>query len=299
MDPEPETIESIRRYARGALLNADALHAVPVPIADVAAALRFAAPSDLYDLGGLAPGLQERIKRLRSKVLGALDFREHVIYLDRNLAVERQRLHHGHELGHSALPWHEGAYFGDDRYTLDPDTSEQLEAEASRFAVEILTGIDGFRDEAAQYRIGLGAPLELADRWQLSRTVTIRRYVEAHPGICGLIVIGRYTGVERVKVLSAVESMSFRMRHGPLRTLVDEWLETKEHELASAAFEMLRHGSPEPIVMGTFKANIGRDLRFELTSNQYRLFAIVYEPSRLSLGRRVRPEWKVAPAIAR
>jgi hypothetical protein len=93
--------------------------------------------------------------------------------------------------------------------------------------------------------------------------------------------------------------MSFRMRHGPLRTLVDEWLETKEHELAAAAFEMLLHGSPEPIVSGTFKANIGRDLRFELTSNQYRLFAIVYEPSRLALGRRVRPEWTVAPAIAR
>ncbi len=299
MELEPANVASIRRYARGALVRADALHAVPVPIDDVAAAMRFATPTDLYRLGGVAPGLLERFAQLRSKVLGALDLREHVIYLDRNLAVERQRLHHGHELGHSVLPWHEAAYFGDDRYTLDPETAEQLEAEATRFSVELLTGIDGFRDQAAEYRMGLGAPLDLAERWKLSRTVVIRRYVQSHGTACGLIVIGRYPGPGGVKILQATESAAFRSKYGRLGDLVGGWLEVSQHELASAALEILQNGSPEPVVSGTFRPRSGDPLTFEMTSNGYRLFALVYAPSRLILGRRVRPVWSSAPALPR
>jgi hypothetical protein len=288
--------ESIRRYARGALIKADAMGVVPVPLDQVSAALRFASPTDLFDLGGLSPGLRERIGRLKDKVLGALDIREHVIYLDRDQRAERQRFHHGHELGHFALPWHEDAYYGDDWSTLDPDTVDELESEATQFGVELIFGIDGFRDQAAQYRVGLGAPLELAESWELSRTATIRRYVQTSPRACGLLVIGRIPGRERVRVLKSFESPTFRQRHGFLSRMVPAWLSVDEHELAAAAMDLLRNGGVDPIVSGEFTVPGGPRLRYELTSNSYRLFALVFDPSLVSLGRRVKPIWTPAAA---
>src|SRR5262245_55433839 len=103
---EDPTTESIRRYARGALIQADALDVVPVPIDQVSEMMRFAAPTALFDLGAVPPALLARIGGLRDKVLGALDIRERVIYLDQNQSYARQRFHHGHELGHDVLPWH-------------------------------------------------------------------------------------------------------------------------------------------------------------------------------------------------
>jgi IrrE N-terminal-like domain len=291
MAPDASTGESIRQYAKGALIRADAVNAVPVPIDQVAQVLRFAAPTALSDLGGVPPGLLARIAGLRGKVLGALDFREHVIYLDRNQPTERQRFHLGHELGHDVLPWHRDAYYGDDRFTLDPDTRDQLEAEASSFAVELLTGADGFERQAAQYRTGLGAPLELAEAWELSRTVVIRRYVETHRSPCGLVYIGRYPGNGRVKVLNAYESPAFRAKYGQLRGLIPPWLEVDRTELGAAAHHLITTGGDEPIVSGKFALEGRVAFEFELTWNTYKAFALLFERSRLPMGRRIRPVW--------
>jgi hypothetical protein len=292
-----ETADNIRRYARGALVRADAVGAVPVPLDLISTALRFGDPADLFDLGGLSLGLRERVSQLKGKVLGALDIREHVIYLDRSQPVVRQRFHHGHEIGHFALPWHRDAYYGDDQYTLDPDTLDELESQATTFGVELVFGVDAFRDQAAQYRVGLGAPLELADLWALSRTATIRRYVQTSPRSCGLLVIGRHPGVRRVKILTTFESPSFRQRHGSLKGLLPDWLNVDDHELGAAAFELLSNGGSDPVISGTFDVPEGPRFRYELTSNGYRLFAMVFDPSLLALGRRVKPIWTPAPNL--
>lgn len=297
MELDEASSTSIRRYARGALSSADALGIVPVPIDQVAAALRFADPTDLYDLGGLALGLRERIEQLKDKVLGALDVREHVIYLDRDQPLPRQRFHYGHELGHEVLPWHRDAYFGDDRFTLDPDTLDELESEATAFGVELVFGVDAFRDHAAGYRLGLGAPLELADTWQLSRTATIRRYVESNPRPCALLVIGRHLGARRVKVLRTFVSSSFGAKYRRLEGRLPEWLSAEESDLGRMAFELLTEGSSQPVTSGSFQLPDGPQLKFELTSNGYRLFALLFERSRLSLGRHVEPLWAPSRAI--
>jgi hypothetical protein len=297
MEIDEATAESIRRYARGALANAEALGVVPVPIDQVAAALQFADPAHLYDLGGLAPGLKERIAQLKDKVLGALDVREHVIYLDRDQPVARQRFHHSHELGHHVLPWHRDAYFGDDRFTLDPDTLDELESEATTFGVELVFGIDAFRDQAASYRLGLAAPLELAEAWRLSRTATIRRYAQSNPRACALLVIGRRVGVRRVKVLHIFQSPSFGPKYGTLKNQLPEWLDADESDLGRLAFELLTDGTAEPVSSGQFQVPDGPLLEFELTSNGYRLFALLFEGSRLAIGRRVKPLWTPARAI--
>ncbi len=291
MEADDPGIESIRRYARGALRQADVVGVVPVPVELVAETLRFAPPVDLFDLGELPTGLRARLATLKDRVLGALDIREHVIYLDRGQRPERQRFHHGHELGHAVLPWHQDAYYGDDRFTLDPDTEERLDAEASRFSVELLTGVGEFPQQAAQYRLGLGAPLELAERWQLSRAATIRHYVESHPGVCGLLKVGRFPGLRRVRVLDAFESATFRARYGPMGSSVSDWLAADDCELGAAAYELIGRPGSDAIIEGTHRLPDGRSLEFELTHTGYFLYAVLFEHARIRLGRRIRPIW--------
>jgi hypothetical protein len=291
MEADDPSLESIRRLARGALRQADVDGVVPVPIERVAEALRFAPPLDLFDLGGMPEGLLARVAMLKDKVLGALDMREHVIYLDRDQAPVRQRFHLGHELGHDVLPWHREAYYGDDRYTLNPQTKIELEAQASRFSVELLTGVDAFARQAAHYRLGLGAPLELALEWELSRAATIRHYVESHAGRCGLLKIGRFAGVGRVKVLAAHESARFRSRYGPLSDLVPDWIVKDDGELGAMAYEMITTHMADPVVGGTDRLADDLTFDFEMTSNGYAVFVLVMERQRIRLGRRVRPTW--------
>src|SRR4051794_29151259 len=176
----------VARYARGALIAADALHVVPTPLDQVGAALKLHPPQDLFDLADAPPGLKERVKGLAGKVLGALAVRERTVYLDRTQSFPRQRFTHGHELGHRGLPWHEPAYFADDRGTLDPDTLQELEAEASAFSAELLFNLDRFTEQAHAARLGLATPLELADTYEASRRATVRRYVEDSPRACAL-----------------------------------------------------------------------------------------------------------------
>ena len=153
----------VARYAGGALVAAGALGKIPTPLDDVAAALNLSSPEDLYDLADVPPGLAARVRRLVGKVAGAFAVRERVVYLDYTQPVPQQRFTHGHELGHRALLWHDSAYYCDDKYTLDPHTRDELEAEANAFSAELLFNLDTFTDQAHASRPGLAPALELAD----------------------------------------------------------------------------------------------------------------------------------------
>jgi hypothetical protein len=140
----------IRTLASRALRQGGVLGQIPTPLDEVTAAANLAPPEPLWDgnVAELPSGLQRVVRKLRGVVLGAAALRERTIYLDRSLSEPKQRFNHGHELGHSLLPWHRAAYHGDDRFTLAPETHEQLEQEASRFAAELLFQLDGFTNMA-------------------------------------------------------------------------------------------------------------------------------------------------------
>jgi hypothetical protein len=79
------------------------------------------------------------------------------VLLDAEQPRPQRRFVHGHELGHHALPWHQDAFYGDDHRTLDPDTHEELEAEANAFSAELLLNIDAFTERAHATMLGLDA----------------------------------------------------------------------------------------------------------------------------------------------
>jgi hypothetical protein len=159
------SIDDVRRYARGALAAAGALDLAPVPVDDVVAAVGLH-KANLFALGeeDLPPRIRALAKKFTGRVLGAMALKEKVLYVDESLNPPRRRFTQAHEIGHHALPWHEAAYFVDDRSSLSPSTRTLLEKEANAFAAEILFGLDGFTSEVDQYAPGLGGPLAVAGR---------------------------------------------------------------------------------------------------------------------------------------
>jgi hypothetical protein len=277
---------------------ADALDRIPTPLDDVTQALRLGSPQDLFELGEAPPRLQKIVRRLKGKVLGALLVRERVIYVDRSQSRERQRFAHGHELGHDALPWHHDAYWGDDTYTLHPETRLLLESEANRFGADLLFQLDRFTELAAQSRLGLAVPMDLATRFEASRHASIRRYVETNPRSCALLVFGRYPvypeGQRSLRVLTAVESPIFRERYGPIGGLLPGSIPVASFPVAQDAYTAISGETSEPIISGTTKLNETKrgpvTLVHEIFSNTYAAFALIYR-RRASVGRTVTAQW--------
>jgi len=294
-----EDVSSIRQIAQGALLAADAIGRVPTPLDDVGEALRLNTPQALFDLADMPAGILATARRLAGRLLGALDVRERTIYLDRSQHPARQRFNHGHELGHDALPWHRAAYFGDDRHTLNPDTADLLEAEANTFSAETLFQVDRFTEEANGYRLGLEVPLGLAERWEVSRHAAMRRYVETSPRSCALLLIGRYPvaiGAGRaVRVLESFESTAFRRRFGIARQRLPAVLDVIRYGVAADALAALGGELAQPVAAGRLPldGSLGVEavFEYEVTSNTYSAFALIFERPRIQSLRRMRTLW--------
>jgi len=296
----------VAQYARGALAAADAAGVVPTPLDDVTRALALTDPQDMYGLADMPLSLRKRIGRLTGKILGAFAVTQRTIYIDRTQPWERQRFTHGHELGHQGLPWHIVSYYADDHHTLDPDTHLQLEAEASAYSAELLFNGDEFTDRAHSSRLGLALPLGLADEFETSRQAAIRRYVEDSPRPCALIVFGRYlvhpNGNRSLKVLNVVESATFTEKYGAAATLVPNTVAIGNTGLAADAYLALNGRADGPVLAGQHVLLDSRrgavTLNYEVYSNTYFAFGLLYPRKSVTLQRRVSAAWSASAAPA-
>lgn len=100
------------------------------------------------------------------------------ILLDKDLHVLKFRWAEAHEIGHSLLPWHEGAMLGDDKHTLRPSCHEQIEAEANFAAARLLFLRGRFAAEARDWPPSLEAVKALKPRFGNTYTTTFWRCVE-------------------------------------------------------------------------------------------------------------------------
>ncbi|MDE0622785.1 MAG: hypothetical protein OXH83_14070 [Bryobacterales bacterium] len=102
-----------------------------------------------------------------------------------------------HEIGHTLIPWHGNAAFGDNRHTLSPECRRRVESEANFAAARLLFLGDRFSEEARSREPSLDTVLELHELFGNSITTTFYRLVEsASRGrpIVGLIT--RYPSAE-------------------------------------------------------------------------------------------------------
>jgi hypothetical protein len=214
--------EEIEKIARNVLLGSKAWGRLPTPVDEIVsyADLQIARGVDLSKLDpGFFTKQLHTLKRAMSKILGAIQLRERTIYLDLSQRPERQSFIKLHETGHDALPWQHETYLHlDDEVSLDPDTDDLFERQASYFASAALFQLDRFEDEAAKLPLTIKAPLALAKTFGGSRHAALRRYVEKSPKRCALLVLHppQRNGGYGASVRNYFQSPSFTLEFGLL-----------------------------------------------------------------------------------
>lgn len=282
--------EEIQRYARGALRQAGALDVVPVPLDTVTDALGLV-KEDLFDVG--LETMPEKMKRAAAKfsgmILGALS-REKILYVNSAEKGPRVRFTQAHELGHESLPWHSAFYYVDDKTTLDPETRSGLEREANSFAAELIFSLGRFATEADAYAPSLGVPLQLSNKYEVSRHAALRRYAETSSHHVALITMGRSLVGTRpgypVIRNQCETSAAFEKRYGAVTALVGDRMIMQDHPSIAVLSDMTHavHGEPVDVFLDTKRGK--EAFQGHLFFNKYCRFMLLTKP-RL-LGRRVR-----------
>ncbi len=121
--------------------------------------------------------LLEVVRALDLRGLYLLDQKR--ILIDSTQPEPKHRWLEAHEIGHSILPWHEDAMFGDSDHTILPNCHEVVEAEANHAAGRLLFLADRFVQEALGYVPSLDAVRALKPRFGNTYTTTFWRCIEA------------------------------------------------------------------------------------------------------------------------
>ena len=139
--------------------------------------------------------LIEAIRRFDLSALYLSKWRS--IFLDPRLPDKKHRWSEAHEIGHTLIPWHGNAAFGDNRHTLSPECRRRIESEANFAAARLLFLGDRFGEEARSREPSIDTVLELQRLFGNSITTTLYRLVESAARgrpIVGLIT--RYPSAE-------------------------------------------------------------------------------------------------------
>lgn len=139
--------------------------------------------------------LIEAIRRFDLSALYLSKWRS--IFLDPRLPDKKHRWSEAHEIGHTLIPWHGNAAFGDNRHTLSPECRRRIESEANFAAARLLFLGDRFGEEARSREPSIDTVLELQGLFGNSITTTLYRLVESAARgrpIVGLIT--RYPSAE-------------------------------------------------------------------------------------------------------
>ena len=120
------------------------------------------------------------------------------IILAKGTSPQRRRFSIGHELGHFLIPSHRprhGQQFScsnADLHTSETGSSDhgrRMEAEANRFAAELLMPAKRIRSNLKNRQPDLAEIVRLADEFQVSRAAMARSYVDAHRETLALLVV--------------------------------------------------------------------------------------------------------------
>lgn len=155
-----------------------------------------------------------------SKVRGLFDRTEKTFYLDQSLPDKKQNFVKLHEVGHGVLPWQNATTsFLDDDSTLDPNQTEQFEAEANYFASGSLFQLGIFENEMEKLEFGIKSAMALAKKFGGSNHAAIRRYVEKSDCRCALLVlkdITKRSEVARCNFRDYFQSATFTKQFGKI-----------------------------------------------------------------------------------
>lgn len=123
------------------------------------------------------PGLLlDAIKKFSLKALFLPDRKR--ILIEASLPDLKKRWSEGHEIIHSAIPWHADYMLGDDKRTLSPDCHDQIEAEANYGAGRLLFPPTSFLALARSAPPRMTHIRSIAKHFGNTITSTLWRFVE-------------------------------------------------------------------------------------------------------------------------
>ncbi len=190
-----ESAEDIVEATEQLLDKAGARGRLPTPVDDIVAAARLEEPKEslLSDsvLSRAPEHLRVAMTRVRSKVLAILDRKAREVHLNPTVVDNpgQRNFKRLHEVSHDIFPWQTKLAYADDDLTLRWSTEILFEQEANQGAAELLFQRELFRQMAADYEIGCGVAVELAEKLGASIHATFRRYVETHrASLAGLVL---------------------------------------------------------------------------------------------------------------
>lgn len=267
-------------YARMLLKHASIGDQLPTPVDDIVTCADLVVSQDItlseehvdfftYSIGVLKSAL--------AKVIGMVDLRENVIYLDSTMLPQKRTFVKLHETGHKVLPWQRQAYlYLDDETTLAPDVHEQFEREANCFAADVLFQIDRFDHDAHDLPLAIKSPLALSKRYGASVHATIRRYVERSRHTCAVLIIERVpelgTKEPLLRIKKVVQSTKFTRKFGGLQWpthLSNDWPFT---ELLLRRYRFFEDGE---IVLNDRDSNPTK-CYFHIFDSSYTIFVFIF-----------------------
>jgi len=218
----PQEYARVRTEAERLLKKAGALGQFPTPVSVIMAAGRVTLAQDDVLNEGFLRSIRRKagsaLKIALSKVLGLLDARDRLVFIDRAVKSVKQVFLKLHETGHAVLPWQSCLYalVEDGEKELDPDIADLFEREANVFATEVLFQLDSFAKDATDHEFGIEVPLKLSRKYGSSAYAAIRQYVSKSHRDCLVLVLDppKLTKGDgfRVSLRRPVASSSFRAK---------------------------------------------------------------------------------------
>jgi IrrE N-terminal-like domain len=219
--PPLESLDEIEKISRNLLLAAKVWGKRPTPVDEI---VRFA---DLQiemgvNLSEVEPGFISKnfqfLMQAMDKVIGIIDRREKIIYLDHDQSPSRKNFVKLHEVGHDACYWQRQPGHLDNDKTLAHDAHEIFEREASFFASCTLFQHEIFDAEVAKLPLSMSSAKHLGTMFGGSCHAAIRRYVEKSNKRCALLVLTKpeVNGAYFVGVRDYFQSVAFTEAFGEI-----------------------------------------------------------------------------------
>lgn len=285
---------AIEAETRKLLKSAGIKGQFPTPVADIVAAAGLEQPNEslLSDqvIAQAPTHLQRAVRRLGGgRLLALLDRKRREVHVDPTIQNEGKRAFATlHEVTHDILPWQRYLAFADNQGTLAPSVKSLFEWEANLGASNLLFQHDAFTQVATEYRTEHASIIELSRIVGASGHSTFRRFVSSHRGVVAGVVLE----------LSPCSVDPPAHRRNEVVTS-EGWSETFGNFawptiLRSDVYPFVEQASAARISLTPVKTEFALtnvedksvDLTVELYSNQYRLFALIWQPRRELLKRK-------------
>lgn len=287
----PHSKERIAGISEALLRRAEVIDVLPTPMAAVHEA---AGIQERLDISKLPADLEAKKPPKWKRILGALAFRERVVFVDRSDHPSRVVFTEAHEAIHAACPWHEPVLRLDNEETLDGSIRETVEAEANFGAANLIFQGNRFFRRSLMDQVAIATPLARSDEYGASAHATLHYYAQGHPDAVALMVTGRYrSGVDgTVPIWKTVESAPFELRFGKLDSrFPGSRLSLRGGPIGEICVEAAKSaGTTSAKVAIHDRAGVSHKFVAEAYFNQHCYFVLVTERRARTLGRRARLE---------